>query len=371
MSTSKVWSLSLGMVGVASLVVACSSTEGGPSVAPVESVPAPTASAPAPTASAPTSSPEGGADDGGRAFDESVRVRTEPCEKAAPQATRCESYEIVCGGASPAVVDVAYFEPPAGVAKKGVVLFGSGGGGTGFYNFPARDALTGAGYTLVDRRWTADRGWFDGAKAGPQEAACRYAALARYVKRTHAPSVPLCATGNSGGSAELVYALAWNGLASSLAFAMPTSGPFHRLDLFCQGQTDSAWVTETSALWSACPGCVGKGTQAGGGVISLLDASFGGSPMCSSPGAAGLATLLAKSPVKGPDVPRMGRLPVHLKVGALDEAAYPIFSAALHRELGAAGVNVSYEVLAGVGHEMDKYDEGVKAIRDSLLTGCK
>lgn len=371
MSTSKVWALSWGMVGAASLVVACSSTEGGPSVAPVESVPAPTASAPAPTASAPTSSPEGGADDAGRAFDESVRVRTEPCEKAAPQATRCESYEIVCGGASPAVVDVAYFEPPAGVAKKGVVVFGSGGGGTGFYNFPARDALTSAGYTLVDRRWTADRGWFDGAKAGPQEAACRYAALARYVKRTHAPSVPLCATGNSGGSAELGYAITRQDSGDLLDLAVPTSGPFHRADLACGGASDATWQSSCRDLVRRhCPTCAPRNCTLGAGPRQLLDLSYGASTPCSgAQTAVDLARMRADSPAAPGVSFRLSHTRVALLVGEMDDGPYAALSAALYESLRAAGVDATFGSEATV-HEFQSTDAGARRVEQVILADC-
>ncbi len=301
---------------------------------------------------------------------ESVRPRSEGCERASPSVTRCESFEIQCADGSPAIVDVAVFEPEPGLPRKGVVIFGSGGGGTGFYNFPLRKRLTDAGYTLLERRWLAAEGWFSGASEGPPQASCRLAALLRHYKRTLADELPLCATGNSGGSAELVYALTWHDAAQSLAFAMPTSGPFHRLDLFCQGQNDSAWVERADELRNLCSGCVGTGYQAGGGVITLLDASFDEAP-CSNPGADGLGILRAASPDIGPSIPGLGSLPIHLKVGKLDEKAYAVFVAALAEELEKTRANVTLEFVDHVGHEMDQFEDGARMIADELLAHCK
>jgi hypothetical protein len=291
------------------------------------------------------------------------------CERVGSAATRCDAYEVTCGGATPARVDVAVFEPPT--PSKGVVIFGSGGGGTGFYNYPGRRELLDAGYTILERRWLAAEGWFSGATEGPAQASCRFAALLAHLKTTLAPDIPLCATGNSGGSAELVYALTWHDAASSLAFAMPTSGPFHRLDLICQGALDPSWVTEADALReSLCPDCEGDGYQAGPGILRLIDASFGG-PRCSAPTPSDLATLRAASPDIGPFADDLAALPVAFKVGKLDQNAFAAFVGALNRELAALGADVDLAFLSGVGHEMDKYELGVTALRDALLAHCR
>jgi hypothetical protein len=311
-------------------------------------------------------------DDAGPGHEERVVLRAAPCVKAAASATRCESYEVTCGGAAPALVDVAVFEPAASVPRRGVILFGSGGGGTGFFNFPRRQELLQAGYVVLDRRWLAAEGWFDGATEGPPQAACRYAALARHFKRTLAPALPLCATGNSGGSAELVYALAWRDLGPSLAFALPTSGPFHRLDLMCQGQGDAAWVAEADALRAQlCPGCVGRGYQAGGGILSLLDASFGAGAPCSAPGPGDLARLRAASPIGGSSLAALRAPPIHFLVGQLDENAFAAFVGALHGELLAAGADASLAFLPDVGHELDQFPAGAERVRDELLAHCR
>lgn len=298
---------------------------------------------------------------------ESVTVRPQACEKQPPSATKCESLEVVCEGLEPAVVDVAYFEPAGAV--KGAIIFGSGGDGTGFYNFVQRNALINAGFTIVDRRWPA--GWFTGGKEGPQQAACRYAALARYIKAQVVPDKLLCATGNSGGSAELGYALTWQGAGKVLDMALPTSGPFHRLDYACNGAADAAWTAECTALkTSSCPDCLSTGCQLGNGPRALIDLSFGGGMRCSMAQAADMALLKAASPEIGPNTPMLDGSNVHFAVGKLDPGAYEPLVTSLYNTLSTKGAKVKLSYVAGAAHEMDQSVEGASFIRDTLLAEC-
>lgn len=297
-----------------------------------------------------------------------MTLRAQPCDKAPASATKCESYEVTCGGAAPAIVDLVYFEP-AGGSTKGAILFGSGGDGTGFYNFTQRKALTDAGFTVLDRRWPA--GWFTGATEGPQQAACRYAALARHIKSTVVKDKLLCSTGNSGGSAELGYALTWQGAGKVLKFAMPTSGPFHRLDYACNGAADAMWTAECTALKAmSCPDCLSTGCQLGNGPRGLIDMSFGGATRCSAPMAADLPILKAASPELGPNTPMLDGAAVHFLVGKLDPGAYEPLVTSLYNTLKGKGANVQLTYVTGAAHEMDQSMEGGIAIRDTMLAGC-
>lgn len=301
---------------------------------------------------------------------ESVTLRAQPCEKSPASATKCESYEVECGGAPPAVVDVVYFDADPGVPKKGAVVFGSGGDGTGFYNFTQRKALTAAGFMVIDRRWPA--GWFTGATEGPQQAACRYAALIRYLRSTVAQNGQLlCATGNSGGSAELGYALTWQKAGASLDFAMPTSGPFHRLDYACQGDSDATWAAECAALKaSSCPDCASTGCQLGNGPASLIDTSFGGKTVCTAPGAGDLAILKAASPDLGPSAATLDGTRAHFLIGKLDPGAYEPLATSLVNEIVAKGGKAQMTYVDGAAHEMDMSVEGATAILNTLLAEC-
>jgi len=305
----------------------------------------------------------------GEPADEQVTLLDTPCEKSPPAATGCERYEVTCAGLAPAIVDLAIYAAKDGAPSKGTVLFGSGGDGTGFYNFTETKALNNAGYTVVERRWPA--GWFTGGTDGPQQTACRLAALIRHLRATPPASGPLCATGNSGGSAELGYALTWQAAAPSLDFAMPTSGPFHRLDLACQGEADPDWPDQCDALRQAtCPDCASKGCQLGNGPRSLMDIAFADTPRCTKPGPGDLALLAERGPELGPDVPELGDLPIHFMIGKDDPGAYEPLATALHDSLLAGGAAVDIDYITGVLHEMDSVLAGGDAIRDAILTRC-
>lgn len=305
----------------------------------------------------------------GAPVDESVLQLDVPCEKSPPAATRCERYEVACEGLAPAIVDLAIYEPKPGVESKGTILFGSGGEGTGFYNFTQSKALLDAGYTIVDRRWPA--GWFTGGTDGPQQTACRLAALIRHLRANPPASGPLCATGNSGGSAELGFALTWQDAGPSLDFAMPTSGPFHRLDLACQGEADPAWPAECDALRQAtCPDCASKTCQLANGPRTLMDKSFGGPTRCMAPAPGDLELLHDRSPELGPSIAGLGDLPIHFMIGKDDDGAYAPLATALHDALKAAGLAVDIAYVTGAPHEFDSTTAGGDALREALLARC-
>lgn len=315
-----------------------------------------------------------GGDGGGGATtmsmaDETVTPLQTPCSKIPPKSTKCESFEVVCEGLVPAVVDLATYEPPAGAAIKGTIVFGSGGEGTGFYNFAQMNDLLDAGYRVIDRRWP--EGWFTNGTDGPQQTACRLAAVLRHLRATVAAEGALCATGNSGGSAELGYALTWQGAGASLDFAMPTSGPFHRLDLACQGEADAAWPGQCAeTLASSCADCASMQCQLGSGPRVLIDKSFSPTPKCTAPAEGDLEILKARSPELGPHIAGLGGLPIRFLIGKLDTGAYAPLTQSLTDSLLAAGASVEISYVAGADHEMDTSVEGSDAIRDALLESC-
>jgi hypothetical protein len=74
---------------------------------------------------------------------------------------------------------------------------------------------------------------------GWTQAFCTYALAARWIAETQRGSdEPLCATGNSGGSFEIAYGLAYYDLDAVLDAAVMTGGPFHRWDLHAFAEAD-------------------------------------------------------------------------------------------------------------------------------------
>ena len=299
---------------------------------------------------------------------ELVTKTATPCSKAPAAASRCETYDVVCEGLPAAQVEVAYYDRSAGTTAKGSIVFGSGGDGTGFYNYTQTRKLQDAGFNVIDRRWPA--GWFTGGTTGPQQAACRLAALLRYVRSSVVPTGAFCATGNSGGSAELSYALTWQGAGKVLDFAMPSSGPFHRLDLACQGEQDATWKAQCQALvTSRCPDCASRLCQLGNGPRSLIDLSFSAMPRCSASTTADLSLISTLGPAQGPNS-KLDGAPVRYLTGKDDTGGYAPLQTALHDALKANGANVEILYITGAPHEMDTTTAGANAIYDGLTTRC-
>jgi hypothetical protein len=158
----------------------------------------------------------------------------------------------------------------------GTVIFGIGTGGSGLYDddsdffygsninggaMVVNDILT-AGYTTVQVSFGApfnatntENGWLQGP-GGVRRLACRYATVADWIFKNQQvlnpstpASAPLCATGNSGGSGAIGYALTVYGLASEFAMVEPTSGPvMTRIDQGCspQGNPDNGYGGKTA-----------------------------------------------------------------------------------------------------------------------------
>jgi hypothetical protein len=150
---------------------------------------------------------------------------------------------------------------PAGAAL-GTVMFGTGTGGTALYDNDAPDFFNGTtngglavvqnilngGFTTVQVSFgppfsdQTPNGWLTGP-GGVRRAACRYATVAQWVYQNihnSNASAPLCATGNSGGSGAIAYALNDYGLDSIFSMVEETSGPpMTRLDQACLPPTSS------------------------------------------------------------------------------------------------------------------------------------
>jgi hypothetical protein len=129
-------------------------------------------------------------------------------------------------------------------APRGLVMFFTGGEGTGWWtqqsgsdtnNFA--ENLRALGFAIVQVRWVDS--WLlssPGNDAGTAHLGCRPATVIQYVHDTY--YVPLgvthgvgeagfCITGNSGGSSQVGYALAYYGLDSILDVVIPSGGPPH------------------------------------------------------------------------------------------------------------------------------------------------
>ncbi|MAG57716.1 MAG: hypothetical protein CMJ83_15625 [Planctomycetes bacterium] len=192
-----------------------------------------------------------------------VAVLATPCPGGAGPGTTCHVLRISCTGIPDIDVRVRVTNPAAGVPMRGTVLMGVGGGGVGFYGdrvggAPLQMDLLAAGFRVVDRSWVS--GWFNDA-AGVRKQSCRYATLLTWVRANLHTGGAFCATGNSGGSGELCYALTTWGRGAILDVAVPTGGPpMSRLDLLCQTPATPQWTSQCmnvvpANVMTCQPGC--------------------------------------------------------------------------------------------------------------------
>jgi hypothetical protein len=153
-------------------------------------------------------------------------------------------------------------EPAEGKPVRGTVVLGSGGNGSGFYAGQAGqlvDDLAAMGFRVVDRSW--DGGW-PTLEGGMKKEACRYATLVTWIRQRFHTQGKFVATGNSGGSAEIGYALSTYGRGDILDVAVLSSGPpVSRLDYVCATKASDEWAALCASIvpkgaMECTPGCM-------------------------------------------------------------------------------------------------------------------
>src|ERR1017187_7693556 len=181
----------------------------------------------------------------------SVEDSAAVCQAGPLANTICRRLQVSCDGLKPIQAEIRVTEPAAGASPRGTVVLGSGGGGGGFYapdpeiQGLVRD-LAAMGFRVVDRRWMG--GWTTN-EGGLKNEACRYATLLTWVHDHLHKGGKFVATGNSGGSAEIGYALTSWGRGDILDLAIPTSGPpTARLDYVCVKQASPEWTALCSSI---------------------------------------------------------------------------------------------------------------------------
>jgi uncharacterized protein (TIGR03437 family) len=146
---------------------------------------------------------------------------------------------------NPVDVQIRIIEPSGG-AIRGTVVFSSGSSGTGFYegnSGPLFQSLTAIGFRVVDRAWAGPSGWVT-SEGGFRKQSCRYATLLTWIRDRIHTQGKFVVSGNSGGSAEIGYALTTWQRGDIIDLAVPTSGPpISRLDYGCTNPPPSEWLT--------------------------------------------------------------------------------------------------------------------------------
>lgn len=168
--------------------------------------------------------------------------------------TTCTAVRVVCDGIPARVAELRIVEPAPTVSVRGTVVVGTGGGGIEFYtDSPGGTSLVqdlvSRGFRVVDRKW--NESWF-GDPVGVRRQSCRYATLLTWIHANVHTTGLFCATGNSGGSAEIGYALTTWGRDALLDVAVPTGGPpMARLDWLCASPGSPAWPAQCATVMPA------------------------------------------------------------------------------------------------------------------------
>jgi len=186
----------------------------------------------------------------------------------------------------------------------GTVILGTGSGGSTLYDNDPEffygtnndtngggavvQGVLNAGYTTVQVSFGAPfdsspntaNGWLQGP-GGVRRLACRYATLAQWIYQNihnSSTSAPFCATGNSGGSGAIGYAVFNYGLETIFTMVEPTSGPvMTRIDYGCSPQGSNSYGGKT-ACTNPPPSNLDMsysiGSQPGDGTAGIIDTAY-------------------------------------------------------------------------------------------------
>jgi hypothetical protein len=274
---------------------------------------------------------------------------------------------------------------PSGTAK-GTVLLLTGVGAQNLYeqNFvygaTTVNNLVQAGFTAAQMTWAAPfatspvAGWLTGP-GGVRRGACRFSTFAQWVKNNPAihpggSGEALCATGNSGGSGAISYALAHYGMDSIFDMVEPSSGPpFGRIDHGCICNQPRANWTVGSCGFSNVNLCYGTTTASG-----IMDPAYGPA-MCSTavknPNSP-LGPLFYHDSVDGPGANYVyPKTDVHFLYGGLDSTQAVPLGLDFADQVIAIGAPASQACVADAPHEIPSVLDGANRVSSDLITFCK
>ena len=140
---------------------------------------------------------------------------------------QCKRAVVTCPGIDDAAVNLRV----TGAGTKGTILLATGGGGTRWYRVGEEgasinammDTLLDDGYRLVEIAWVEPGVWE--GPGGTISLACRSATAFEWVHENVHQGGLLAAQGNSGGSAQIAFSLAYYGLDEILDLANLSGGP--------------------------------------------------------------------------------------------------------------------------------------------------
>ena len=337
--------------------------------------------------------PDAPADDIGQpAVEESVQV-VSSCDVAQtfPSPTSCQKLRVRCESGLEGVAELRITPPPPEMALKATVTMHSGGHGVNFFAGANPDEgdpglhtvrqLAMEGFRVVERRWVD--GWFGDHYPGQgvAEPSCLGGVLLRWVAE-QSEDAALCAFGNSGGSAEIGYALTRWGAADMLEAAILSGGPpMARLDVGCLGESvDEEWRTQCAQLWEETqkdcppqqfpePHCTLTDREIAAGPL-MLDAAFAAEPgrsPCTGADSTMAQQFFSDSILNGQALLNYPETDVHFLIGAQDCTEAPILG---YLYYDAIDSSKSLSNPTNTRHVIQSTPDGVTALLEAISTYC-
>jgi len=292
------------------------------------------------------------------------------CQGGGLQHATCYSLEVECPGVAGFTTYLKVNNPATG--SQGTVIFGIGTGGSGLYENSFTDGtltvqtVLDAGFTTAQITFGAPfntatpNGWLTGP-GGVRHLACRYATAAQWIyTNIRTAGAPLCATGNSGGSAAITYALAEYGESNILSMVEPTSGPpMARLDYGCictqPAQTTPCGQGQLSLCYTAQD-------------AELIDSAYS-TPLCSNATSDNSAQLLSDSVVAPGSSLDYSETFTHIVFGGQDTS--PAVPQGLQWFDGVTSRKGGPVCVADAPHEIPDVHDGALRIANDLITNCR
>jgi hypothetical protein len=291
----------------------------------------------------------------------------------------CYSVALSCPGTSD-LNGYLWVDMPSGTPV-GTVMLTTGGNGSGLYwpDFTYGQnvikGLLAANFITVQTAFGGDftgsqpNGWVTGP-GGLRRVACRYATLAKWVKDKISPSgAAICATGNSGGSALIGYALAHYNGESIFKMVEPTSGPpISRLDYSCEcNQPDLPDPCGGTALLSQCAGLANA--------QKYIDPAYN-SPICSqavqSHSTANSAQFLSDSILSPEAALAYPNTVVHFLWGGQDLSSAPVMGQAWQQAITDQLIppSTAFACVADAPHTLPDVQDAALRIVTDITTYC-
>ena len=289
----------------------------------------------------------------------------------------CYAITISCPGVADTTATLKVTDPPGQAI--GTIMFGTDDGGNTFYDTRFTFGSTiiqqvaNAGYHAVQIAFndpSAPVGWLTGP-GGPRPLACRYSTALQWIySNIHlaGTSSAFCATGQSGGSGAIGFALSRYGMGSILDMVEPTGGPvFSRVDHGC--------ICQQPKLFQTCGSLQDTDCYTMQDAVGFLDPAFG-SNICSQALLTGNTTnqalFLENSMIGTSDaILQFPLTDVHVVLGGLDGS--PGYAQSMDWTSVITGINGTPVVpvcLPRDSHEIPNFPDGAAQIVSDLTAYC-